>query len=491
MNDSTFQLLTPYLTRIQRLGHMASVLNFDVETKTPEKGIEEQYDLISELGSQIDAIFKDPSFVEAVTNAAKDPSLSPMQKAVVDSLKKDIDYAAKVDLDTLREWDKAISKCNEVWAKCKGKSDYQTLLPYFKKLVDIKRKEAELRKKETHSTLYDAFLDLYEPGFSQERLDALLYPVRDFIVEKLPEVLKRQNEVTILPHSVDSQRHLSDAVLELEGFDFSRGCIAESEHPFTDWPGKNDFRVTTHYYEEDWRSSLFSVLHEGGHAIHGQLWPEEYYENYCQSLATSAICETHSRFFENIIGRSPAFAPVLLKVCQDCLGEEFLSMSPEQFHQAVSVVRPNLIRTDADEFTYVLHIVIRYELEKLLINGEIECEELPGLWKEKYKAYLGVDVPDDGKGVMQDIHWFSGSFGYFPSYALGNFYGASLLESLRKDLPFDELLRKGDLAPIRKWMEEKDVCFDYLPPTEWIVKATGNELDYRPFVSYLTERYLR
>ncbi len=493
MQSTAFESLKPYLDKKRKLSHVISLINYDMETTAPEKAMDAEGDLLADFYGESIAIDQDPEYIRLVREAYRDKDVNEPQRCLLVLLLRDIDYASQVPAATLKEWNKITSKCTEVWRRCKQSGDYQGVLPYFRDLVEAKKKEAAFKRKPHHKTAYDALLEDYEVGYSEEVLNKIFGVLRKFLTENLDKALEKQNRLPVPEikiHPVHEQHQLSLDVLRLEGFDFSRGCLGEAEHPFTDWPAQFDFRVTTHYYPSDWRMSLYSVLHEGGHAIHGQSWPQTHYANYVNSLATSAICETHSRFYENIVGRSEEFASHLLQLCRKDLGGEFLEMDLPSFVASVRHVEPSLIRTESDEFTYCLHIIIRYELERDLINGVINVEDLPALWNAKYRQYLGVEVPNDTLGVLQDTHWFSGLFGYFPSYALGNLCGAQLLHAMRKDLSFEQILLDGDLTPVRTWLAQNDVAYDYLPPNQWIQKSSGEALDPTYFLAYLTSRYL-
>ena len=492
-NKQPFEQLKPYLEKQRKLNQVISLLNWDIETCASEKAIGPEGDLLNDFYGEAIAIDQDPKYIEAVKKASEDNNVNKRQKNLLINLRKNIDFTSKVDAETLLKWDRIRSKCTEVWRMCKQKGDYETVRPYFAELIEAKRQEAKAKRKPNHRSDYEALLEDYEPGLSEEKLDKIFGELRDFLQKNLAKALERQTarpQVSIKPHPKHEQQQLSLDVLRLEGFDFSRGSIGEAEHPFTDWPGQFDFRVTTHYYPDDWRMSLYSILHEGGHAIHGQMWPLAHYENFVNSMATNSICETHSRFFENIIGRSEEFAPHLLALAKKDLGGEFETMKVEEFLTAIRHLEPSLVRTEADEYTYCLHIIIRYELERDLINGILSVDDLPKAWNEKYREYLGVEVPNNTLGVLQDTHWYSGLFGYFPSYALGNLYGAQILHAINKDLDFNATLANGDLAPILDWLAQNDVQFDFLPPEEWLKQATGETLSSHYFIDYLTKRYL-
>ncbi len=491
--SEAFKKVIPFLEKKRKLGHLLGIISFDVETIAPEKGIEAQNDLLNEYGAEYAAIAQDPAYIEAVKAAKEEGGLNEAQNLLIEDALEQIEFMSKIDMDTYIRWSKVSAKCGEVWKKAKNASSWEMVKPYFAALVEAKKEEAKLLHKPFHKTAYDAFLDQYEKGQTQEDIDRVFTPLKRFLIENIPLVLEKQSKLDmpkILPHDKDSQAHLSIGLLKAIGYDLSRGAIAETEHPFSNDIARNDCRVTTHYYESDWRSSMYSVIHEGGHSIQFQGWGDYHYDNYVEGRASAALCETHSRFYENLIGRSKAFAPILLGLCKEHLKGEFLTMSEEQFYNTVNEVSRGLIRTESDEFTYCLHIIIRYELERDLINGLIDVDHIKDAWNQKYKEYLGVEVPDDAHGILQDVHWFSGSFGYFPSYALGNMYGVQIMAKMKESLPVDKLLKEGDVEPIRAYLASNDFAFDYLNPKEWIKKVSGEEMNPSYYVSYLKEKFI-
>ena len=492
MPNEAINKLQPFFEKKERLNHLLAVVNFDVETCAPEQAIEKENDLLSFYEAEYVAIDKDPEFIALVKQAKELGGLNDAEELLIDDLLFDIEIMEKVPLEKYIEWSKADSKCIEMWKKAKNANNWNIVLPYFKKVVDIYREKSALFAKPFHKTKYDAYLSLFEKGQTEEDVDKIFEPLKKFLIDNLDRVLENQAKhpiPPIKPHNADAQAHLSIGLLEAINYDLTRGVLRETEHPFTNDIARDDCRVTTHYYEEDWRSSMYSVIHEGGHALQFQNWPEYQFVNHVNGRASSALCETHSRMYENIIGRSREFTPTLLNLCKKHLGEEFLDMDNETFYQTVNQVTRSLIRCDADEYTYCLHIILRYELERDLINGKIEVEDLPKLWNKKYEEYLGITPPNDKVGVLQDTHWYGGAFGYFPSYALGNLYGAQIVHYMKKELPFDELVSKGDLKPILKWLTDKDFAFDYLDPKDWILKVTGEEMNPEYFIEYLKNKF--
>ena len=492
MPNEAITKLQPFFEKKERLNHLLAIISFDVETTAPEDTIEKENDLMSFYEAEYVSIDKDPEFIALVKEAKELGGLNDAEALLIDDILFDIEIMEKVPIEQYIEWSKADAKCVEMWKKAKNANDWNLVLPYFKKVVDMYREKSELFRKPFHKTKYDAYLSLFEKGQTEEDVDRIFEPLKKFLVDNLDHVLAKQAEFKlpkIEPHSRDEQAHLSDDLLKAINYDLKRGVLRETEHPFTNDICRYDVRVTTHYYEEDWRSSMFSVIHEGGHALQFQNWPDYQFDNHVNGRASSALCETHSRMYENIICRSREYAPTLLNICRKNLGKEFLDMDEETFYQTINQVTRSLIRCDSDEYTYCLHIILRYELERDLINGKIEVEDLPALWNKKYEEYLGITPPNDAMGVMQDTHWFGGAFGYFPSYALGNLYGAQIIHVMKKDLPYEELLKKGDLKPILEWLTKNDFAYDYLDPKDWFFKVTGEEMNPQYFIDYLKEKF--
>ncbi|HBE98662.1 MAG TPA: carboxypeptidase M32, partial [Firmicutes bacterium] len=339
---------------------------------------------------------------------------------------------------------------------------------------------------------YDSALDMYEPGERSKDLDRIFEPIKDCIKTLLPMVLEKQSRFPkseTKPYSIDKQRQLAYAILSWEKYDLSKGCMRESMHPFTTDISQNDTRITTNYSVSDWRNALYSEIHEAGHALEFQNKPQEMYDNYLESANTAGICETHSRLYENIIGRSLEFMPTLKKLCAENLDPSFKEMDIMDFYRLINYVEPIANRCDSDELTYSLHIIIRYEIERDLINGLIECEDVPVIWKNKYKEYLGVDVPNDREGCMQDIHWTDNEIGYFPSYLLGNLYGAMIFEKMEEDIHARSLIQEGKMDEILAYLAKNDYAYDWMEPKDWIKKVTGKELTSKPFIRYLKKKY--
>ena len=273
-------------------------------------------------------------------------------------------------------------------------------------------------------------------------------------------------------------------------FDYSRGLDKESEHPFTTGTSRLDVRVTNHYYEDLFTSSIFSMIHELGHATFEQQVSERFDDTNLEGCSAMALHESQSRFYENIVGRSYAFWTKHFPKLKETFKEQLENVSLEEFYHLINKAECSLIRTEADELTYPLHIMIRYDLEQALLSGEIEVKDLPMHWNNAYKNYLGIDVPSDKEGVLQDVHWAGGSFGYFPTYALGSAYSAQFLHAMQKEINIDEAFANDDLSVINAWLKENVHQFGNFKKPEDILKdATGEKFNPQYYIEYLLNKY--
>ncbi|MNM64079.1 putative metalloprotease YpwA [compost metagenome] len=418
--------------------------------------------------------------------------LSQVDKAMIKRLDKEYNETKKIPVERYKEFVILTSKSEAAWEEAKDKNDFNIFKPYLSKVVNFQKEFVGYWGYKDHK--YNTLLDKYEEGITVEVLDKVFGDLRDALVELLNKI--KNSKITInsdlLSSSYDKekQKELSLYTLKLICFDMEAGRLDESTHPFTTNFTNKDVRLTTHYYEHDLLSALFSTIHEGGHGIYEQNISDDLQNTWLSTGASMGIHESQSRFYENIIGRSEEFLRYLYPKFKE-LFKNFDKIDFNEFYKVVNKVEPSLIRTEADELTYSLHVIIRYEIEKALFNDEITVEELPEVWKKKYKEYLGVEPDTDSLGVLQDMHWSDGSFGYFPSYALGNLYGAQIFNTMKKDVPdVYELIAKGDIISITKWLKDNVHKYGSLySPKELILKVTGEELNSQYFIDYLEEKY--
>jgi carboxypeptidase Taq len=371
--------------------------------------------------------------------------------------------------------------------------------PELEKLVELEKKAAEIlmKVKET-ATPYDALIDIFEPKMTAKTVTKVFSELRIGLVSLLKkcETAPKQPDVSIFKRKVpiNAQRKIAKALAEVVGYDIESreagGRIDETEHPFTTGY-YDDVRITTHYYEDNFTSSIFSVLHEAGHALYEQNLKKEWMFQPVGTSCSSGFHESQSRFVENIIGRSREFWVYFLPRLKEITGTILSDVDLDTFVHAINQVKPSKIRVEADEVTYGLHIIIRFAMERDLFADKIRVKELPEVWNQSYEEYLGVKIENDSEGVMQDTHWASGLYGYFPSYALGNIYSGQIFAAMEKDLKnWREQIAKGSFKEVKKWLVENVHSYGNLyDPEDLIRKITGKELNVKPYLNYLDEKY--
>ncbi len=383
------------------------------------------------------------------------------------------------------------NEAGDVWHDAKHDNDFARFAPYLEKIVAYKKSFAAYY--DDSRPVYDVLLDEYETGLTAAVADSYFDTVKAAVVPLVQAIKdKGAQPDTEFMHAecpVEKQRELSAWLMKVMTVDPRHCVLGETEHPFTSEMNKDDVRITTHYYPRDFISSAFSVIHESGHALYELNGGDEFRGTVLACGTSMGIHESQSRFYENIIGRSREFTAFLLPELQRIF-PPFAALSAEQLYRAVNRAEPSLIRIEADELTYSLHIIVRYEIEKALFAGDITVAELPAVWRELYKKYLGVDVPDDTRGVLQDSHWGNGQFGYFPSYSLGSAYGAQMLNSMKKDVDVFACAAKGELAPIVKWLSDHIYCYSkLLKPAEVIMNCCGEPFEPKYYVDYLSNKF--
>lgn len=384
-----------------------------------------------------------------------------------------------------------LNDADGIWRKAKNANDFDSFAPVLEQIVEYNRKFAGYYNPDIPA--YDALLNEYEEGLTMQTLDAFFASLRMALVplvHAIAEAPKVEDAFLHAFYPIEKQRVFSDYLMQVMGIDKDRCTIAETEHPFTAGMNNHDVRITTHYYEHDVSSSMFSVIHEGGHALYELGGADENNGTLLMGGAAMSIHESQSRFYENIVGRSMAFVQMIYPKMQELFPEQMEGVSVEALHRAVNRVEPSLIRTEADEMTYPMHIMIRYELEKQLIAGTLSVRALPAAWNAMTKEYLGVDVPDDARGCLQDTHWASGLFGYFPSYALGSAYAAQMLAVMEKEIgQVEKLVAGGELSKVTEWLRTHIHTYGCLyNPGELFERCCG-KFDAKYYVDYLTNKY--
>ena len=411
-------------------------------------------------------------------------------KRQVEELKRSYDQLMRVPAEEYIEYAILTNEANDVWHRAKENNDFALFQPVLEKLVAFNRKFAGYY--DASKAPYDALLNEFERGVDMAYLDQFFAALRRRIVPLIRAIGEQEQIDDSFLHRhypIEAQRKFSDYLMEVLGLDRAHCTIGETEHPFTLEFHNKDVRITTNYSEDDLASSMYSVIHEGGHAKY-ELGIRDDLQYTCLAGGVSmGVHESQSRFYENIIGRSRPFIEAIFPKIREFFPDQLADVSAEQFYRAVNKAQPSLIRTEADELTYCLHVMVRYEIEKQLIGGTLEVKDVPETWNRLYKEYLGVDVPDDKRGCLQDSHWSGGAFGYFPSYALGSAYGAQMLKNMEADIDVWGPVSKGDLSAVSAWLGEKVHQYGSLLEPADVVKNACGEFDPEIYADYMEEKY--
>ena len=469
----------------------SSALYLDGDTVAPRDTAEGRGVALGILAGEQHRIMTGPEMRQTLDAlAAHEGELDRLHARQAEELNRSVRQLTRIPAEEYMAYAQLTNQASDVWRRAKQTSDFALFRPCLEKLVEYNRRFAGYY--DPDKAPYDALLNEYERGVDMGFLDNFFSVLRQRLVPLIKAVGQQpQPDVSFLHrhYPVEQQRRFSDYLMEVLGLDRAHCGIGETEHPFTLNFNSKDVRITTHYYEDDLASSMYSVIHEGGHARYElDVSPEVEYTVLAGGVSMG-VHESQSRFYENIIGRSRPFIEAIWPKMRQLFTEQLGDVTAERFYRAANRAQPSLIRTESDELTNSLHVMIRYEIEKALIGGALAVKDVPGEWNRLYKEYLGVDVPDDAHGCLQDSHWSGGSFGYFPSYALGSAYGAQMLANMEKDMDVWGPVGRGDLTHITAWLTEKVHRFGgLLTPAQVVANACG-EFDPAYYTDYLTEKY--
>ena len=474
--------------------HALSVLSLDATTAAPSdswEGRGKTMEVMSEITYKIETAPEIGDWL-AVLDAHRD-ALTDVQRRQAEVIRKNYDMTNKIPAEEYVAYSVLLNEAQSVWEKAKNQDDFAAFSPYLEKIVAYNRKFAGYYN--PNLAPYDALLNEYEEGMTMETLNAFFAQLREAIVplvSKIQEAQQVEDGFLNQSYPVERQKKFSEYLMGILGLDRRHCGIAESEHPFTLNFNNKDVRITTHYYENNPTFSMYSVIHEGGHALY-ELNAEDVYNYTVLSGGVSmGIHESQSRFYENIIGRSGAFIQAIFPKLKELFPEQLKDVDADMFYRAVNKAEPSLIRTAADELTYANHVMVRYEIEKQLIGGTLEVKDVPGEWNRLYKEYLGVDVPTDREGCLQDSHWSGGAIGYFPSYALGSAYGAQMLHKMQEDLgDIYEDVAKGDLSKVTAWLKEHIHRHASFKKPGALFEEVCGKFDAKFYTDYLTEKYTK
>jgi len=486
------QKLIELQEKMSAYDHAMSLLSYDGETTAPRGTADNRahaLGILSEITYQL-STGRDTVDLLEYLDASKE-SLTEKEQRMVYLLLKDIRFMQKIPMDEYVAYEKLVVESQDMWYKAKNENDFAAFEPYLEKIFESRVRFARYAAPDMDP--YDFWLNEFEPGLNREKCEAFFGQLR----RRLVPLIRACGEKPVLSEDVlkgdfpeDRQEELALWLMDVMGLNRDRVGLSTTEHPFTTSLGSHlDERITTHYHREDVSWSMYSVIHEGGHALYDTGSADELAYTVLDGGVSMGIHESQSRFYENILGRSPAFIRFLFPKLKGLFPEQTADYTWQDFYRAVNRVQPSLIRTEADEVTYSLHVMIRYELEKRVLAGELKVHDLPAAWNQLYKEYLGIDVPSDRQGVLQDSHWSFGAIGYFPSYALGSAYGAQFLRKMRETVDVDACLEKGDFGPINAWNKEHIWQFGSLyTPAQLLERVLGAPFDPGCYLDYLEQK---
>jgi carboxypeptidase Taq len=485
--------LTRIHSRLHRYNHVASIVGWDRNAMMPPGGNEARAAAEAELNTLIHRTRTDPRLAEWL-GAAEGEALDPVARANLREMRRDWRDANALPDSLVEAKTLAGARCEHAWRSQRPANDWRGFLDNFREVVRLSREEAKLLAGETGLSRYDALMDRYEPGVRAADIDRIFGEVRQWLPDLIRRAQAKQaREPAVAPQGpfpVAAQRALNREVMTLLGFDFSAGRLDESAHPFSGGVPE-DVRLTTRYNEADFARSLLGTIHETGHARYEQNLPRDWLGQPVGTARSYGVHESQSLSFEMQLARSRPFIGLLAPLLVRHFGNQ-PAFEPDNLYRLWTRVKPGFIRVDADEVTYPAHIILRYEIERPLIEGEIEAEDIPALWDEKMQALLGLDTRGNFKdGCVQDVHWSDGAFGYFPSYTLGAMYAAQWFAAIRRAVPdLDARIAAGDLAPVFNWLRDHIWSQASLWETpELVMKASGEALNPAHFRSHLEGRY--
>lgn len=496
LTKSTDDLYAAYTDRMQKIAdvkYAAAVLEWDQETYLPPKGAAARGRQLASLSEIAHEWFTAPGLGELLQELQQRGDLPEDQRRNVELSLEDYKKQKKFSPAFIRRLSETSSRSFHSWLRARAANSFALFNDDLDQLVQLKKEEAELAGYKQHP--YNALLDNFEKGCTIDLLDKLFATVREPLKDLLDKIrIRPQVDNSFLHGNYPRQQQwdFGIALIRQLGFDFSAGRQDLSEHPFTTSFNALDVRITTRIDENDFSHMTWSCIHETGHALYEQGLPPQYYGLPLGEYASLSIHESQSRLWENNVGRSLRWWQTIYPRLQTTFPQRLENITVEQFYKGINKVAPSLIRTEADELSYHFHVMIRYELEKNLIGGALDVTDIPAWWKEKYAAWLGVEVPDDKRGCLQDVHWSHGSFGYFPTYSLGSFYAAQLFSAAdNQDLTILPAIGEGRTEPLLDWLRSHVHRHGRRYTSEELCRlATGKDLDIQYFLDYLQEKYV-
>jgi len=486
------------MAELADLRHAATLADWDQQTQMPRGGGEARAESMATLERLAHELFIADETGEMLQGAAAeldggDPDGDDAR--LVRLVRRQYDKARRVPTDLAADLARAASTGQEVWVRAREDADFAAFAPALERNIELTRNyvECHLGSGE-YECAYDVLLDDYEPEMKTTTVRGLFTDLIGQLVPMLDRLRSEGTEpddtILHLPAAIERQRELVTEAVAMMGFDRETWRMDDAVHPFAARIGRGDVRVTTRWEEQYFPAGLYGAMHEVGHGLYEAGIPSWLSRSPLGNTVSLGVHESQSRLWENMVGRGRAFCTALAPLVSDRIGGELAGLDPEALHRAVNRVTPSLIRVEADEVTYGLHIALRFELEQSLIEGTLPVRDLPEAWNTRFAELLGIEVPDDAQGVLQDVHWAGGLIGYFPTYSLGNLIAGQLWAQAHTDIPdLDDRLAAGELAPLREWLGEHVHRYGAkFTTTELLQRAGVGQISVAPFVSYLKDK---
>jgi carboxypeptidase Taq len=496
MTNDSYEELIRRVREVSLLNSCSSVLGWDERTQLPRRGSAHRAEQMALLARLAHEAFTAPAVGEWLAAVEGSPLVRDQGSDVavnVREIRRTYDRAVKLPKELVEELARVTTRAQQAWQEARQADDFAAFLPWLEQVVRLKRREADAIGYK--SAPYDALLDEYEPGATAAEITQVFAALREDLVPLIAAIAassrRPRKEVLARDYPIERQKIFGEAAAAAIGFDFDAGRLDVTTHPFCSGIGPGDCRITTRYSARSFNESFFGILHEAGHALYEQGLDPAHYGTPLGTFVSLGIHESQSRLWENQVGRGRPFWEHFFPRARQVFHEALRDVALDDFYFAINDVRPSFIRVEADEATYNLHVILRFELEQALLTGDLKPADVPAAWNEKFQRSFGLTPPSDAKGCLQDIHWSMGGIGYFPTYTLGNLYAAQFMEQARKDLGgLEDEFRRGEFGRLKGWLNEKiHRPGQRYRAGELCERVTGRPLSHKPLLTYLRGKY--
>ncbi|MED7820007.1 MULTISPECIES: carboxypeptidase M32 [unclassified Francisella] len=486
------QILQNKLSQKKKYNHAISLMHWDLETETPKNSIKTTSEVLGFFSEKVYETINNDELDNCLDYLNKNYSqLDEINKRIIYLTTKEKNKLSKIPKQEYVEYNKILSQAQNIWVEARQSNNFEIFEPFLEKILDYQKKYIQRIGYSEHP--YDVLLDEYEEGMTVSKLEPFFNSLKEKIVPLLEKIKSAEQVDTSCidqEYDIEKQKKYSHKIAKQLGFDFNSGILKESAHPFTLNFNKYDVRMTTRYIKDLFTSSLFSTVHETGHAMYEQNIGDNIYDTILGTGVSLGIHESQSRFYENLVGKNKSFWQANYKDLQNIFPENLDKVDIDSFYNAINKVSPSLIRVEADELTYSLHILVRFEIEKEIFEKDIPIKDLPKLWNDKYQKYLGITPDDYTNGILQDVHWAAGLFGYFPTYALGSAYASQIFHYMNKEFDVNQAIKQNNLDLILKFLNKNIHTFGNLKPANDVIyNMCGEHLNAKHYIDYLDNKF--